>query len=103
MGTLEVRAKREVPQRRLILVEHKPHLTHVREAIVVLRTQDEAAEIVKRRYANCVKVPADETETVQMWVARQNGLHHLLAHFWVSNPLEFAERIKRGECGAEYS
>jgi hypothetical protein len=59
---LEVGAKCEVFQRVFILVEHRPHLAHVSESIVVLGSEGEFAQIAKGGHSDGVKVPSARKE-----------------------------------------
>lgn len=54
----EVRAEDQVPERVLVLVEHRPHLAHVREPVVVFGAQGEFAEVAEFGDPDGVEVPA---------------------------------------------
>lgn len=60
MVSFEVGSEHEVSQGVLVLVQHRPHLAHVCEAIVVLGTQCEFPQVTERRHTDSVKVPTTE-------------------------------------------
>ena len=85
----EVRAEREVRERALVLVEHRAHLAHVREPVVVLRAERELAQASEVGDADGVEVPPDEAQGGEVRVRGEHGLNHVLPQFGVADPFEF--------------